>query len=187
MFTLTLFLELIIILLCLSTIDASNKQSVTEIAWEETLHKNHKLKFITRTFYGREIEYRTFFETSLKKFHPNIPKEHIIIVLDSDSPRDNEFGIKLSSVWPYPLIKTMNVIKSMRPHEMQQGGYLYADTFVDDEETYIAMIDTDSVFISQLTEETIFDKVNKKPHFIAYVGNPQNTAWYKMPIASAGK
>jgi hypothetical protein len=174
----------IVVLSSISLLNMVAHPGNSTVQWLESLHKNHSVNFLVRSYHKKINEYQEFIQPSMLKFHPNIPKENFIVILDKDSFEDKLVGERISGDWPYPRVEYREVENKIKAHEMQGGSYFYADTYVTDPETFIAMIDTDALFSSPVTKESMFDDKGK-PYIISYIGNPQNPSWTKMPVTAA--
>ena len=149
-----------------------------------TLFSKFKVKLFLRAYHKRKNEWQAYLLSSLKMLCKDLPPKTLIFVLDADSVNDQQWGDVLQNEWPYPTVD-YQVVKSAigGGHAMQQGSYLYADKHVNDEETFILMLDTDATLISALSADDVFDD-NGRPHCIVQVGNPQNKAWHHYPQIS---
>lgn len=131
-----------------------------------------------RTYHRQQEELRSTLFYTLRFFWR---KPNVVVGLDADSHMDEKAGAELRRSWPFPEVLFMDVDKSLLGWVMQQGAYYYADTAVPAHAPFVAMVDSDTAFVSAATRPSLFDELGR-PHVIAQVGRPSpGLYWDAVP------
>lgn len=130
-----------------------------------------------------EAEFRQQFLASFMLFYP-LSGAHLTIVMDEEVQMDHQFAARLSP--ELASVGVANDIKFAQPdpityhnqgHDRQQLLMFWADNFTKTE--YVGFADTDTVFVTQVTEADLFDDLGR-PRIIGFVGKPQNSFWVSV-------
>lgn len=134
------------------------------------------VSILCRTYSGAVLEFYNMFYLSYMIFwpHKTWKSSDIVVVLDDENELDHRLGSVLAHLYPYPKIffekmpKAETFCSNWRNlgYARTQYSNFYSDLYTDKE--YIAIVDSDSYFVSQVTPEDLF--VEGKPRIIGYNG-----------------
>ena len=132
-----------------------------------------------RSYRGSAVPYSRYLLPSLWIFLRGLAPHQTVVVLDDDAA-DRAYGANLSQAWPWPTVAHRQVEHGLEPHVMQQGAYLYADTYLPAGVKYVAMLDTDSLFTTPVERDGLFDS-RGRPYIIGQVGRePPGSVWHEL-------
>ena len=80
----------------------------------------------------------------------------------------------MRAMWPFPLVTLMEADRELSGWSMQRGAYYYADTLVPGSAQYVALVDTDALFVAAVTRSALFERASGRPYVVAQVGRPLN-------------
>ncbi len=148
---------------------------------ESIWHDAPNISIVCRTYGERAAEIFNMFITSFLLFWPikKWPNVEINLIFDDENPLDHRMATVLAHLPPYPNIyfekkptqKTFCSDWQREGYSRQQYSNFYSDIYSNYE--YIAIVDTDSLLVAQITPEDFF--VNGKPRLIGY--NACCTGW----------
>ncbi|RNA41712.1 hypothetical protein BpHYR1_040508 [Brachionus plicatilis] len=131
---------------------------------------------LCRAYSGSVMEFYNMFYLSFLIFwpHKTWKNSDMVIVLDSENELDHRMGSVLAHLYPYPKVffekmpQKATFCSNWRNigYSRTQYSNFYSDLYTDKE--YIAIVDSDSYFVAQVTPEDLF--VDGKPRIIGYNG-----------------
>ena len=126
---------------------------------------------------GRVPIFRMFYNNvlvqSMRYFWPDISS--MVVVLDQEQPDDHKYGGIIRTTFPFPRICYMAnlTVPGYSGKDRMQRDMFYAEQCTS--KRYVAFIDTDTMFITRIVPEMLFN--GEKPIIIAIYGMPLGSRW----------
>ena len=143
--------------------------------------------YFLRSFHGSRVEYVNYLQMSLRSFYPGMHPGQLTVVLDKGT-QDATYASFLAEQWPFPSVQFHTYDAELPVEAAKQGEYFFADKYMRNDTSFVAMVDSDTLFISSVVERSLFDE-SGRPYIIAQVGNPQDGQkypfWVDIPKVTA--
>ncbi len=144
------------------------------------------LAIVCRTYTGAAMEAYLSFLVSFELFRPKTWPLDVIVIWDDESRLDHTWATIFAHIPPYPTTYFEKNYPEIFCSNWRRAGYsrqvyshFHSDLYVSEETKYVGIVDSDTVFVSPITEESLF--VNGKPRMMGIYGDAAMSAG--TPIA----